>query len=163
MVLFVGGDFDRKGGPLVREIASRSEFSKYQFVYVTAEQFVPGPNERNLTGIGSDSPELMQLMRRASLLVLPTRADCSAIVVAEAAASGTPSVVSNVGGVPELVDHDQSGLIISERTADAFAEGILRYLREPELSISHGLAARSRAEANHDLNKQVALIKDLIP
>ena len=65
-------------------------------------------------------------------------------VVQEAMASGLPSVVVNRGGVPDLIDHERTGLL-SEPTTDAFARAILWYQNHPEKTKFIGYNARVQA------------------
>ena len=45
-----------------------------------------------------------------------------------------PVVVTDAGGVPELVTHEESGLMVPPRAPERMAEGLLRVAREPELA-----------------------------
>ncbi len=46
---------------------------------------------------------------------------------------GTPVVASRVGGIPEIVRHEDTGLLVPEREPEALASGILRVIGEPGL------------------------------
>jgi glycosyltransferase involved in cell wall biosynthesis len=59
-----------------------------------------------------------QLLRQASFLVLPSRAECSPIVLAEAQAFGVPVVASRTGGVASMMADGRSGVLVSP---EAFA------------------------------------------
>jgi glycosyltransferase involved in cell wall biosynthesis len=52
---------------------------------------------------------LESLLADAHFLVLPTRADCVPVVIAEANSVGLPVVTSNVGGIPTVVRTDVNG------------------------------------------------------
>jgi glycosyltransferase involved in cell wall biosynthesis len=82
-------------------------------------------------------------LRAAEVFVLPSRWEARALVVQEAMAAGTPVVVSDVGGLHDLVAG--TGLLVIPGDADAIAEATDRVLADPDLR--EELAARGREVA----------------
>jgi glycosyltransferase involved in cell wall biosynthesis len=77
----------------------------------------------------ADHAEIKRYFATASLLVLPSLEDNCPMVVLEAMAANVPVVASNVGGVPELVQHGKTGLLFTpddagmrEAVADVLAD-----------------------------------------
>ncbi|MEL7460366.1 MAG: glycosyltransferase family 4 protein [Pseudomonadota bacterium] len=114
-LLFVGGNWKRKGGALMLAAFDRLR-AKGVDAHLTLVGGVPshlaGPLKRRsdvtLTGfLDKNRPrhlaKLQALFARAHLFVLPTRADCTPMVVAEALAHGTPVLATDVGGIAEMV------------------------------------------------------------
>jgi glycosyltransferase involved in cell wall biosynthesis len=94
-----------------------------------------------------DRAAVAQRYREADLFTLPSSAEAFGNVFAEALASGLPIVGSNVGGIPELVEHGVNGLLVTPGNPRALAQAI-RYLAEdPELRSEMGLRNRAKAEA----------------
>jgi glycosyltransferase involved in cell wall biosynthesis len=60
----------------------------------------------------------------------PSRFDSLPLVVVEAMSLAKPSVVTSVGGIPEVIQHEQSGIIVNIDDVDAMAQGILRLLHD---------------------------------
>ncbi|WP_139162914.1 glycosyltransferase family 4 protein [Desulfonatronum thiosulfatophilum] len=56
--------------------------------------------------------------------------------------AGCPFVGTDVGGIPEIVDHERTGLIVPPSDAPALAEGIIRILEQPELGLEMARRAR---------------------
>jgi glycosyltransferase involved in cell wall biosynthesis len=83
-----------------------------------------------------------ELMRRADLLVLPSLHENLPVVLAEAMASGLPAVATRVGGVEELVDHDDIGTLVAPGDAGALADAIRHRLDAPRRDPG-ALAARA--------------------
>ncbi|TMB41063.1 MAG: glycosyltransferase [Deltaproteobacteria bacterium] len=74
----------------------------------------------------------------------PTELDSLPQAIMEAMSLGIPSVVTPVGGIPTMVDHEQTGLIVPPRDGAALAQALLRLLREPETASRLGRAAQER-------------------
>lgn len=74
----------------------------------------------------------------------PTGLDSLPQAIMEAMSLGIPSVVTPAGGIPTMVDHGRTGLIVPQRDPVALAEALLRLLREPETGSRLGRAAQDR-------------------
>ncbi len=72
--------------------------------------------------------EVAEFMRRADLFVLPSLWDNMPCVIVEAMASGLPIVASNVGGIPEMVDSPELGVLSPPGDVAALAEALLASL-----------------------------------
>jgi glycosyltransferase involved in cell wall biosynthesis len=91
----------------------------------------------------ADHNVLKQYLGAASGLALPSLEDNCPMVVLEAMASGAPIAAARVGGVPELIRHEETGLLFDSSSKDAIAAAIKRLL-EPG---TDSLATRAKAEA----------------
>lgn len=89
--------------------------------------------------------ESRRVFGRASLLVLPTLEDNCPMAVLEAMAAGLPVVASRVGGVPELIDDEVSGLLCQPERPETFCEAVRRVLADPALRLRLSAAGRQRA------------------
>ncbi len=81
-----------------------------------------------------DNESMASLYRSANVMINPSLADNMPISVLEALASGVPVVSTNVGGVPYLVDHGTTALLVPARDAEAMAEAVLALLGDPSLA-----------------------------
>lgn len=77
----------------------------------------------------------------ADVLVLPSYSEGSPNVLLEAMAAGLPVVATAVGGVPEIVAHEESALLVAPRDEHAIAAAIARILSDAPLA--RGLAAKA--------------------
>ena len=75
--------------------------------------------------------DLVRYYNAADLLVLASSREGMANVLLEALACGTPTVVTPVGGNPEVVADRAAGVVLHERSAQAIADGILQVLTTP--------------------------------
>ncbi len=77
----------------------------------------------------------------ADVLVLPSYSEGSPNVLLEAMAAGLPVVATAVGGVPEIVEHEESALLVAPRDEQALAAAVARILSDAPLA--RGLAAKA--------------------
>lgn len=83
-------------------------------------------------------------MAAADIYVMTSVYEPFGLVVAEAMAAGKPVIVTNVGGMPEIVG--DAGLTVDARDVDALAEAMLKLLKDEELRRKLGEKARERIE-----------------
>lgn len=82
-------------------------------------------------------------------------------VIAEAMATGKPLVATRVGGIPELVEHGETGFLVNRGDAGAAASSILTLLRDPDLREKMGCAGRKRAAERFNLTENVGRVVEL--
>jgi glycosyltransferase involved in cell wall biosynthesis len=78
-----------------------------------------------------DEADKHALLRRAAVLLLPSRVDSFGIVLLEAWSHGVPVIAARAGGIPAVVDHNENGLLVDFGDIKALA-GALRYLLADE-------------------------------
>jgi glycosyltransferase involved in cell wall biosynthesis len=89
---------------------------------------------------------VMEAFRRSAIAVVPSVwAEPFGIVVIEAMAGGAAVVASAVGGIPEIIEHGVSGLLVAPADAVALGHALSTLIAEPERRRSLGEAARRRA------------------
>jgi glycosyltransferase involved in cell wall biosynthesis len=160
-LLFVGGDFVRKGGDLLVEAVSGPLAGRAVVDIVTRDEVPerPGVAVHRCT---PNSPELIGLYAAADVFVMPTRADCFGHAVVEAMASGLPAIVGDVGGVGDIVDHGVTGWRIPADTRSLLAaveEAIATRSQLPSM----GERARRVAERRFDgSNNDRALVDAML-
>jgi glycogen(starch) synthase len=93
------------------------------------------------------SPEAVPaLINEAALVVMPSRwEEAFGLVALQAAQMGRPVVATRVGGLPEVVLHGETGLVVGKEDGAALAEAILFLLEHPDEAARLGEAARRRA------------------
>ncbi len=79
----------------------------------------------------------------------------------QAMASGVPIVASNVGGVPEVVTHEKTGLLIEAGDHQALAENIIRILSSPDLASEMSARARNLMVNEHSANNMIDKTEEL--
>jgi len=97
--------------------------------------------------VGWVPPERVpELMNTATVVVVPSREEGFGLVALEAALMARPVVATRVGGLPEVVVHQQTGLLVEPDDSATLAEAIALLLAHPETAAQMGEAARHRAQ-----------------
>ncbi|RJG07046.1 TIGR03088 family PEP-CTERM/XrtA system glycosyltransferase [Noviherbaspirillum cavernae] len=106
-----------------------------------------------LPGARSD---IAELMRTFSVFALPSIAEGTPVTILEAMSAGLPVVATRVGGIPEVVVDGQTGTLVPPSDAEALAEALASYCRQPALAARHGVAGRERVERNYSIDAMVS-------
>jgi glycosyltransferase involved in cell wall biosynthesis len=85
-----------------------------------------------------------ELFRRASVVVVPYIEASQSGIIPIAYHFGKPVVATTVGGLPELVDHGQTGYLVPPRDAKALAEAVIALLQNKGLRIQFGVNGRRK-------------------
>jgi glycogen synthase len=92
--------------------------------------------------------ELGRLLAQSSMAILPSRGEDFAWAALAAMAVGTPLITTNAGGVAELVEHGESGVLCPAGDATALSDAVLQLRRRPEWASALGARARGRVRDN---------------
>ncbi|MDQ3173064.1 MAG: glycosyltransferase family 4 protein [Acidobacteriota bacterium] len=92
--------------------------------------------------------ELFATLQKARLAVFPSYAEAFAIAPLEAMAYGCPTIYSQRGSGPELIEDGRDGLLIEPDQPDEIAEAIIRVLTDDRLARRLGEAGRERVMKN---------------
>jgi glycosyltransferase involved in cell wall biosynthesis len=155
-LLFAGATIPRKGFDILMAALDRAaELLTAEGNAAAFELRLVGPSSDDAwrqrpwaTSAGSvGQGALAEEMRRAHLLVLPSRNDSYGMVVAEAMATGLPVVVSDQVGAKDLVREGRNGWIVPAGDVGALALRIVACARTPAETLALAPAARAAAES----------------
>lgn len=110
-----------------------------------------------------NNTEVPTFLSQQDVFVVPSRFDSESFGVAavEAQACAVPIIVSNVGGLPEVVKHEVTGLVIDKENPDELAQALLQLCNDKELREKFGQAGRERVKSLYDWNQNVAQMIDI--
>jgi glycosyltransferase involved in cell wall biosynthesis len=97
-----------------------------------------------------DRDDVPALLRSARCLLLTSDYEGCPLTVIEAMAAGLPVVATSVGGVPELVEHDETGLLARAGDDEGLGGALHTVLANDAVATAMGAAGRARAIARHD-------------
>ncbi|MFC6647466.1 N-acetyl-alpha-D-glucosaminyl L-malate synthase BshA [Granulicella cerasi] len=87
-----------------------------------------------------------ELLPLADLMLMPSEMESFGLAALEAMACRVPTIATSVGGVPELIDHEENGLLYNVGDVDGMAAGALDLLANPLKLDMMALAARRTAQ-----------------
>jgi len=98
--------------------------------------------------------DIQNIFQAMDLLVLPSHTEGLPNVVLEAFAFGKPVIATSVGGVPEIVENGQNGVLVPPSEPGVLAEAIVRCIMEPPLRETYGRAAQSTVRSRFTFEQQ---------
>ena len=103
-----------------------------------------------VTGFSRD-----ELFRKADCFVLPSRAEGMPITVIEAFATGLPVVATKVGAVPEIIRHDENGMLVEPGDIDGLAAALARLALNDKLRQKLGRAGFEDARGRFSVQRWI--------
>lgn len=152
-LLFVGGDFERKGGNVLLECFKYGLQDECELSIVTQSPVSPARNLKVYHNVTPNSDTLLRLYAEADIFVFPTLADCAPLAVPEAMAAALPIVTTRIGAIPEMVRDGEQGFLIEPGSADALAGAIRQLLTSADLRARMGDHGRTTVEDDYDAHR----------
>jgi glycosyltransferase involved in cell wall biosynthesis len=110
-------------------------------------------------GYNSEAP---RIVGQCNLFIMPSvNREGLPRAVIEAMAQGVPALVSDAGGMPELVEDKVSGLVVPARDSKAIAQAITRLVSDPDLCRKLGAAAPKRIAEHFNIDTTIDKIEKL--
>jgi sugar transferase (PEP-CTERM/EpsH1 system associated) len=119
---------------------------------------LPNPNQIIFLG---ERQDVQMLYPSMDVFVLASKNEGISNTILEAMASGLPIIATSVGGNPELVTHEKTGLLIAPENRDALKNALAHYIRNPEERMAHGRNARADAVKRFPLERMVREYENL--
>lgn len=162
-LLFVGGDFERKGGDLLLRWAREAALPVRWELHVVTRDTVPAtPNVCVHHNLSNNSPELIRLYQQSDLFVLPTRADCYSLVAMEAMATGMPAIISRLGGIGEIVNDGENGFLIEPNDYTALSVSLEQLVLDSALRQRLGAASQQKARTAFDCKTNITRLLEAV-
>jgi glycosyltransferase involved in cell wall biosynthesis len=101
-------------------------------------------------------------LANADLFVLPSRTEALPNSVMEAMAAGLPVVACRIGGIPELVEHAVTGLLVPPDDPDALADAMAQLVANPARASALGAAARAAVAERFSMARMIAGFTEIL-
>lgn len=163
-ILFVGGDLHRKGADLLLETFEDLK-DRARLLLVTPDPVSPREGVEVVSHATPGSSALLDAYRRADIFCLPTRGDCTPVVLGEAMAAGLPVVTTRIGSNAETVTEGVTGLLTEPGNRDQLYCALDQLVSNPTRSRRMGVAGRDRAarilDAEQNALRLLALLRSV--
>lgn len=90
--------------------------------------------------------EVPALINTATIVLMPSRVESFPLVALEAGIMGRPVIATRIGGLPELVLHGETGMLVEQEDVRALGEAIAFLLEHPRAAAQMGRSARARVQ-----------------
>jgi len=174
LILFVGGDYFRKGLPRLLKalplVLTQVPTAKVLVIgkepwhsRLAAKFMSRGLPVEYIHGMPRE--EVYRTYSRGKVLVLPSEIEATPLVIAEGTMAGLPPVVSRVGGHPELVRHGETGFLFDLDDTATLADHLVQCLTRPELSqrlVDNGRAFLAQFTVGGMIDRLEAIYRDLM-
>lgn len=162
-LLFVGGDFERKGGLLLLEIFD-AHFRDVAELHVVSKQAPAGvpQNVHVHTDFEPNDARLRQLYAEVDAMVVPSTADIIPWAFLEAMAMRLPVIATRVGATTEVVRDGETGYAVPIGDAQALRTAIRRLVDDPALVRRLGDRGREIIDEHYDAAKNVPAILQMM-
>lgn len=148
-LLFVGGDFPRKGGFDLLDAWNAGSFHTGATLDLVTNWDLPSALPAGVNvwrHVEAYSPAWEARWADADIFVMPTRNEAFGLVYQEAAAAGLPAVATKQNAVPEIVHDSETGILVSPGDAAALAGAMHALIESAELRARMGSRAREVIE-----------------
>ena len=98
-------------------------------------------------------PEARKFLKALDIFILPSITEALPYVALEAGLVGLPSICSEVGGLPEIITNEKSGLLIEPEKEDELSEAIEKLLSNKTLMTRYGLNLQETIKRDFTLEK----------
>ncbi|MFZ1399058.1 MAG: glycosyltransferase family 4 protein [Candidatus Promineifilaceae bacterium] len=154
-ILFVGGDLARKGGLVLLEAFRQlrslaNDPASLELHLVTRDAVATEPGVHVYNQMQPNSPQLKQLFYDSDIFCLPTFGDCLPMVLSEAGAAGLPLVSTRVAAIPEIVQHEKTGLLVPPNDIAALTAALQTLSQNREQRLTYGQQAQALVRQAHD-------------
>jgi glycosyltransferase involved in cell wall biosynthesis len=163
--LFVGNDFERKGGEFLLRLYEGHLANACTLTIVSNDPALA--NRKLPAGVrwicGATKEQVREAYWNSHILLLPTRQDFAPQVVAEASAAGLPAIATDVGGLRDRIQDGESGFILPREAApEQWADRIHGLFAEPEVLRRMSGQARKNAEEFLGLERFDRLVSNVV-
>ena len=105
--------------------------------------------------------DVAAVLREADFFVLPSLSEAFPNSVIEAMAAALPIVASDVGGIPELVTHGRTGILVPPGRDDVLADALVALARDPDSARALGRRARAEVTPRYSFDRMVQAFERL--
>ena len=104
-------------------------------------------------------------LNKMDIVAFPSKSESFGVAAIEALACERPVIVSNVGGFPEVIQHNETGLVLKNRTPEDLFKAFMEYINNKDLAIAYGKKGRlfvmQHYNWQNNLNTQISFYQSI--
>lgn len=109
-----------------------------------------------------DAPAVGRAMAAARAVIVPSRwFETFGLVAVEAMMTGTPVIASRIGALPDIVEHDVTGLLVASGDVAELRRAVLRLSHDDLAVAAMGAAGRARYEADYTPRRNLSILEGI--
>ena len=124
-------------------VGDRTSLEYYNQLTGLVKQYEMEENIK-FTGKRDDIPEIL---KASDIFILPSRSEGLSLALIEAMAAGLPCVAARVGGIPEVINHRENGLLFERESVEELTGHLVRLIEDRSLRTKIASQASNRATA----------------
>jgi len=105
--------------------------------------------------------KVIEILGESNIFTLPSLWEGAPTTILEAMASTTPVVASSVGGIPELIENEKTGLIVPPSNSIELAKSLKRLIQEPDLCENIAKNAKVKVSEENDFQKVAEMLEKI--
>lgn len=161
-ILFVGMDWERKGGPELVE-AFKSVLKVHPDATLTIVGSAPPLDVPNVRVMGRVPLEQVnKFYEKASIFCLPTRLEPFGVVFVEALQHSLPIVATNTAAIPDFVAPGENGYLVEVGSVQPLADALIDLLSDPEKCRRFGQKSLQLAQDKYNWERVSDRLRDYI-
>ena len=123
-ILFIGGDFKRKGGPILLQAFRSYLQADWDLHIVTQSDVQEESGVKVYRGVTHGSVAWLERWQHADVFVFPSSLETFGIVLVESLSFGVSVISSNVGAAADILDNGRAGILLNENSPKAIAHAV---------------------------------------
>jgi N-acetyl-alpha-D-glucosaminyl L-malate synthase BshA len=137
---------------LLETVARLRPRSAFKLLVLAGGSFAPFEKDVKLLGledriiVRENVSDIEDFLQVADVGLFTSEVESFCLSILEGMCFACPSVARRVGGIPEVVEHNQSGILVSPEDTDGLVEAVQMLVRDPKRRLELGQAARQRAQ-----------------
>jgi glycosyltransferase involved in cell wall biosynthesis len=161
-ILFVGGHFARKGGPLLLDVFRRHFATRCELHLVTTTDVPAEPGVFVHRNVAAGSEEWLRRWRDADVFVFPSSLETFGIVLLEALAFEVPVIASKTGAAESILGNGAFGRLLTDLDPERLAQAIEEVLLQQDAARARAIAGRANFETHFTLEQNTERLARLL-